>query len=334
MRYAITGSTGFLGANVCRTLLNEGHDVVCLVRKPNRLLDGLDLEVSTVPIVGSAGSTVDDLIGVLKGCDGLFHVAGVFDPSPGGEDRMRAVHVSATQRLADAAAAAGVGRMVLCSSSITVGFGSLAHPGNEDTPIDPDQTYGVNGALRAYYDTKLEAERLVAGRTDIEGVIVNPDFILGAYDVKPTSGQLVVAMARRWVPVYPKGGKCFQTAEDCARGHLLAMELGQPGHRYLLGSHNLSYRDFMTRVASVVGRQPPKAGVPGWLTSGAGWVGRLGSRFDPHRFAGLDPHVLRSMQTERYRSDARARKELGLEPEPIEAGIEAAYRWFLDNGYC
>ena len=334
MRYAITGSTGFLGANVCRTLLDAGHDVVALIRKPNRLLDGLDLELSKVPIVDSEDGTIDELVGVLDGCDGLFHVAGVFDPSPGGEERMRAIHVTATQRLADAAAAAGVKRMVLCSSSITVGFGSLDQPGDEDTPLDPSRTYGVKGALRAYHDTKLEAERLVAGRTDIEGVIVNPDFILGAHDVKPTSGQLVVALARRWVPVYPKGGKCFQTASDCGRGHLLAMESGRPGRRYLLGSHNLSYQDFMGRVAAVVGRRPPKAAVPGWLTSGAGFVGRLGSRIDAHRFAGLDPHVLRSMQTERYRTDGRARSELGLDPEPIELGIEAAYRWFSDNGYC
>ena len=331
MRYAVTGATGFLGANLVRHLMEEGHSVVALIRKPNSLLEGLDLQIASPSLVDGAST---ELVDALRGCDGIFHVAGTFDPSPGGSERMRSVHVGASQTLIEAGTAAGVPRIVLCSSSVTVGFGDLDSPGDEETPVDADQVYGRSGALRVYHDTKAEAESIAVGQTAIEAVIVNPDFIVGAYDVKPTSGQSIVAMAKRWVPVYPRGGKCFQTARDCARGHLLAMERGEHGRRYLLGSHNLSYRDYMGIVASVVGRRPPSAPIPNALTMAAGVVGRVGSRWDAHRFAGMDPHVLRTMQTERYRTDARARRELGLEPEPVEVGITAAYRWFQDNGYC
>ena len=69
-------------------------------------------------------------------------------------------------------------------------------------------------------------------------------------------------------------------------------------------------------------------------STSAGLVGRVGSRFDAHRFAGLNGHVLRAMQSERYRTDRRACAELGLIPTPIEDGIAEAYAWFKSRGYC
>jgi hypothetical protein len=66
----------------------------------------------------------------------------------------------------------------------------------------------------------------------------------------------------------------------------------------------------------------------------AGLAGRVATRVDAHRFAGLDPHVLRSMQQSRYRSGARARTELGVPDTPIIEAVHAAYRWFVDRGYC
>ena len=334
MRYAVTGATGFLGANLVRRLLEEGHEVRALIRRPNALVEGLPVELKTVPLVGEGAEHRASLSAAFDGCDGIFHVAGLFDPSPGGAERMRAVHVDATQQICAAAVRSGVSRVVLCSSSITVGFGGIDAPGDEETIYDPDEIYGRSGALRVYHDTKLLSEQVVLSHADVEGVVVNPDFILGPWDVKPTSGQLIVTMARRWVPFYPSGGKCFQSASDCALGHLLAMEKGQAGRRYLLGSHNHSYQDFMGMVAKVVGCKPPAWALPGSVTSVAGLVGRVAQRIDAHRFAGLDPHVLRSMSALRYRSDQRARTELGLDPTPLQEAIVAAYEWFSERGYC
>ena len=263
-------------------------------------------------------------------------MAGLFDPSPGGVDRMRQVHVTATRALLRACDRAGVRRLVLCSSSVTVGFGAKDAPGDEETRFDPGAIYGEGTALRAYHDTKVEAEQLGAswpGPTEV--VTVNPDFILGPWDVKPTSGQLIVTMARRlWVPVFPQGGKCFQHVDDCAEGHLLAMDKGTPGRRYLLGNENLRYRDFMAMVARVVGRPRPRLPLPRLAVGVAGRVGQQLSRIDEHRFAGLDPYVLRSMQQERYRSAERSFSELGVPRTPVVLAVEDAYRWFREHGYC
>lgn len=326
MKYLLTGGTGFVGANVVRHLLARGDTVRCVVRKPNMCLEGLDVELVTPSV-----TDVDALAHAAEGCDGIFHIAGIFDPSPGGEELMRSLHVDATRALCAAATKAGVPKLLVCSSSVTVGFGTREAPGDEETPFDPGKIYGHKGALRVYHDTKLASEQVGA---EWGAVIVNPDYVLGAWDVKPTSGQLLVQIAKGWVPAYPKGGKCFIDADDCAVGHLAAMDKGQPGRRYLLGNHNLSYREFMTLCAEVAGTRAPFIPVPGRALGLAGRVGSLLQRYDSHRFAGLDRHVLSAMQQGRYRTGRRSWDELGVPRTPMRQTVEAALAWFRANGYC
>ena len=123
-------------------------------------------------------------------------------------------------------------------------------------------------------------------------------------------------------------------AEDCALAHIAAMEKGRVGERYLLGYHNYSYKEFMEIIADVVGRKPPKYPVPGLLIELAGWFGMKGARIDPHRFAGFEPNVLRSMMQERYRNGQKMVEELGITPQKIEKSVEEAFRWFQQHGYC
>lgn len=247
---------------------------------------------------------------------------------------MEEVHVNATVALCEAAVSAGVRRLLLCSSSVTVGFGPREAPGDEDTPLaDLDALFGRDGPLRWYHDSKLRAEALVRQVPGLETVIVNPDYIIGAWDIKPTSGALILTLCKGWVPVYPRGGKCFMDADDCALGHLYAMDRGVPGRRYLLGLHNLSYREFMGMTAKVVGRRPPVVPMPAALGELAGLAGAVGSRWDAHRFAGLNRYVLRSMSQDRYRTGRRAVEELGVPQTPMEQAVEKAVRWFRDHRY-
>lgn len=334
MNVLLTGATGFLGANVARHLLARGDRVRCLVRRPNKLVEGLPVELVQAPLVPRDRDEQRALMAAVEGCEGIYHVAGVFDPGPQGRRIMRDVHVFATRALCDAAVRAGVRRMVLCSSSVTVGFGPLEAPGDEDSPLDPTPIYGRDGPLRWYYDTKMQAEQLATSWGGVEVVVVNPDYVIGAWDIKPTSGQLILAMGKRYVPFYPRGGKCFIDADDCAAAHLLAMDRGRPGRRYLLGNENMRYREFMGIIAEVTGQRPPVLPLSDLALRGAAIAGRLGQRVDPERFAGLDPMVLSSMQQERFRSGRRARDELGMASTPIREAVEKAWRWFKDNGYC
>ncbi len=332
-RVLVTGGTGFIGANVVRLLVERGDRVVCTVRasSPGLGLAGLPVERVRLDL----GDT-EAVRQALKGVEEVYHLAGVFDAGPGGPDLMRRVHVDAARTLCDAGLAVGIKRFLYCSSSVTIGFGSRSAPGHEDTPLpDRDGFFGRDTALRHYFDTKLEGESLTAAYVarGLETVIVNPDYVIGPWDIKPTSGALIVAMAKRWIPFHPAGGKCFIAARDCAKGHLLAMERGTPGRRYLLGNHNLSYAEFMRIVAAQVGRRPPLGPVPELGSRALGRLGRVLNRVDPHRFAGLDPQVLRSMAEERYRSGRRSWEELGVEKTPIEDAVKSAHEWFVKQRY-
>ena len=263
MKAFVTGGTGFIGANLVRQLLGQGHEVVCLTRRtsPGLCLEGLD-----VTLIQADLSDPQAMRRALDGCQQVYHLAGIFDPSPGGRESMFEVHVNATRSLLQAGKAVGIDRLLLCSSSVTVGFGPKSDPGDEDTLIDPGAIYGEDGPLRWYYESKLAAEALVRDFEGVDTVTVNPDFILGAWDIKPTSGQLVLSMMKGWVPVYPKGGKCFMDADDCALGHIGAMERGRSGERYLLGNENHSYHVFMAMISQSLGAadrsSPCRAGAP------------------------------------------------------------------------
>lgn len=326
VRVLVTGGSGFLGANVVRHLLDVGDEVRCTLRRTSK---ATTLEGLPITRVEAELTDREALARAIDGCDVVMHVAGLYDPGPGGEDRMREIHVDASAAILDAAAMVGVRRVVLCSSSITVGFGPKDRPGDEDSPLDPDATYGVEGPLRTYHDTK-RAEEAMAARDDVDVVIVNPDYVIGAWDVKPTSGALILASMRRWIPVYARGGKCFVDADDAAAAHRLAAERGVRGQRYLLGAHNLSYREFQDATAHVIGRRPPMIPLSRRLVRAADRV--IGAVPAPPAVQG-GVRLLGAMQQERYRSGRRAIAELGMPVSPIEVSIEKAARWFRDHGY-
>lgn len=333
MRLLVTGGTGFVGAHVVRQLLARGHQVRVTTRpsSPTLTLEGLAVERFTADI-----TKLEDCRAAAEGCDGIFHVAGNFDSSPGGEERMFAIHVTATRALCDAAVDLGIRRLVLCSSSITLPFGPRERPATEDDP-DPFPTGSpYHGPLKVYRETKLTSEQLAFRYLDqgLEVVVVNPDFIVGAWDLKPTSGQLILQMARTaWIPFYPPGGKNFIDAEDCGLGHVLAFERGVPGRRYLLGNENLTYREFMAIVAWVLHKPAPVFPLPLLLGQVVGKAGELAQGILPPEIASLGTGLVESMFKERYRSPALARRELGLPATPIVRSVERAWRWFQTHGY-
>ena len=149
------------------------------------MVEDLGVGLHVVPLLDETNH-VENLSHVMSGADGVFHLAGLFDPSPEGLSRMTNLHVFGTRALLRAAELAGVARFVHCSSSVTVGF-SETLPNKDEVcenwAMDPNQIYGRTGALRHYYNTKIQSEELVLGWENLETLVVNPDYILGPLDV-------------------------------------------------------------------------------------------------------------------------------------------------------
>jgi dihydroflavonol-4-reductase len=297
----VTGANGFLGYHLVRQLRDRGQPVCALARRSRPELDALGIPIRAL----------DDLDGV----ETIAHVAGTFAMHGAFRETMTEANVRTTERLLRSGR-----RIVLCSSSATIGFGPREAPGTEDTPLDP-RVYG-DGPLRAYCDSKLEAEALVLGAG---GTVVNPDYVVGSHDFGPTSGSLLLMLARGRLPFWPRGVKCFQAVDDCVAGMAAAIDRGAPGRRYFLGGENLRYRTFLEIGAVAVGVRPPRLPLPHELAARVAAIdptGRLPS-----------PDVIRAMALDRYRDGSRARAELGVPSTPIADAVRDALDWFRGQGW-
>jgi len=322
VRVLVTGGSGQLGSEVARALVARGDAVRCLLRDPSRarLLDGI--EVQRLP--GDV-TAPESLKRAVAGCDAVLHLAGVVSYSPGSRALQQAVNVGGTRNLLDAAAAAGVGRFVLTSSIAAIGYVDGPGEGDEDTP----DNWGPFGL--GYMDTKRESEALVLSDRRVEGVAVNPGIVFGARDLHQNGGRMLLQVAAGGPPAVPPGATTCATLRDVGAGHLLALDRGRPGRRYVLGGTTGTFAEIFARVAAVMGRPAPSRVAPRAALVAFGALQELKARF-----TGGEPPLTRSLarvtcKNRRYRSD-RAITELGYAPSPLEEGIRACRDWYRAEG--
>ena len=248
----VTGATGFVGAAVARALIARGERVVLLARKnsPRGNVEGLDAEI----VIGDLRDAAS-LAPVLRGVDKLYHVAADYrfwapDPNEIIEANRLGVGNIMTEALR-----AGVSRIVYTSSVATLKLNVEGRPVDETSPATPEQAIG------AYKKSKTIAERLVEKMVAEQGlpaVIVNPSTPIGPRDIKPTpTGRVIVEAGNGRMPGYVDTGLNLVHVEDVAAGHLLAMEKGRIGERYILGGQDAPLAAMLAEIATLAGRRPP-----------------------------------------------------------------------------
>ncbi|MTJ81970.1 MAG: NAD-dependent epimerase/dehydratase family protein [Telmatospirillum sp.] len=323
----VTGATGFVGSAVARALLGAGIGVRALARKGNdrRNLAGLDVEIAEGDLTDAAS-----LKAAIRGCDLLFHVAADYRLWVRDPGQMMRTNVDGTEALMRAALDAGVSRVVYTSSVATLGH-------NQNGLSDETTPSTLADMTGPYKQSKFLAEALVRRMVAEEGlpaVIVNPSTPIGPGDVKPTpTGRLIVEAANGKVPAYVDTGLNIVHVDDVAAGHLLALDRGAIGERYVLGGDNLSLAGILAIIAQAAGRRPPVVKLPRLprypLAVVAEAWGRMSGR-EP--FLTLDG--LRMAKWRMWFSSAKAGQDLGYRTRPAEQAIHDAYRWFRDAGYC
>ena len=326
MRVLVTGATGFVGGNLARTLWREGHDVVALVRRGSNTLaiDGTGVQ----PVLGDILDR-DSVDRAVRGCQGVFHCAAAYtfwSPDPGLVYR---TNVEGTANVLEAARAAGVSKVVYTSTVSTIGL-----PGwevsTEQTLTDPEHLAGH------YKKSKYQAELLVL-RQAAEGlpvVVVNPTTPVGPWDVKPTpTGRMVLDFLRGRIPAYVDTGMNLVDVEDVAAGHLLAMEKGEPGQRYLLGNRNVSLKEVFAMLEEATGLAGPKWRAPYWLVKSAGYLDQWVEGGLLHREPKIPLEGVRVSQTPMYVSCRKAVTELGQPQSPVEDALAKSIKWFEEYGY-
>ncbi|HEX5544674.1 MAG TPA: hopanoid-associated sugar epimerase [Nitrospira sp.] len=327
MKALVTGATGFVGAAVARALVRTGVEVRVLARPDSDLrnLDGL-------PVERSAGDLRDpaSLRNALSGCRQLYHVAAHYalwakDPSI-----FYDINVAGTRNLLEAARAIGVERTVYCSTIGAIGLPSGGGLGSEDTPVSLVQMAGHY--KRSKYLAEQEVHKLA--KEGLPVVIVNPSAPVGEGDVKPTpTGQVIVDFMKGRMPAYIETGMNIIDVDDVATGHLLAMEKGRQGERYILGSHNLLLREVFEILGRLTGLKAPALKLPRGAVLPLAYLNHWFANFTGH-----PPRIpLEGVKMAKYKMHydcSKAIRELGLPQHPPEVALEKAVRWFRDHQYA
>jgi dihydroflavonol-4-reductase len=238
------------------------------------------------------------------------------------------INVEGTRILMEEARRAGVERIVHTSSVATLAL-------QDGTPSDETRPLQEENAVGAYKQSKVRAERLVEAmvRDGLPAVIVNPSTPIGPRDVKPTpTGRIIVEAASGRMPGFVDTGLNLVHVDDVAAGHLLALQRGRIGERYILGAENVLLRDMLADIAAVVGRRPPRLRFPIAPLYPLAFGAELWARW-----SGREPFVTRNSLKmaahHMFFDDRKARRELGYVSRPYRDGIADAIRWFKDAGY-
>ncbi len=323
----ITGASGFIGSAVARAARQRGFKVRVLVRpsSPRQNLAGLNAEVFEGDMRDQASVSR-----ALVGAHYLFHLAADYRLWARDSGEIERNNLEGTGAVMRAALQQRVERVVYTSSVATLRVKRQITATTEDAPL------ASNEAIGTYKRSKVLAERLVermVAEDSLPAIIVNPSTAIGAHDVRPTpTGRVIIEAATGKMPAFVDTGLNLVDVEDVARGHLLALDHGRIGERYILGGDNVTLEQMLGEIASLTGQRPPRVKLPLWplfpLAHATEAVARL---------TGKEPFVtvdgLKMAKNRMFFSSAKARRELGYHPTSHLAALRAALDWFSDQGY-
>lgn len=315
-----------IGSRLVRILVERGFSVKALVRdagKARRLID------QPVQFVTGDLNDPDALEEALQGCRYLFHLAAdyrLWVPDP---EVMTRTNVEGTRLLMQKALAAGVERIVYTSSVCVLGCNV------DGSPVGEDVSSCIGDMISPYKKSKFIAEKVVMEMIRNEGlpaVIVNPSTPVGPGDSRPTpTGTMILNCARDGGTFYADTGLNVAHVDDIALGHLLALEKGKVGQRYILGGDNISLKELFSITSRVADKPGPRFRVPQLIMYVAGFFGELLAK------AGLVKNPVATMDSVRmaskkmYYDSNLAENELGYTHRPAEEAVSDAVHWFREQ---
>ena len=327
MKVLITGATGFVGSAILRLLIRKGFDIQVLVRAgANRN----NLENYNIKIIEGDLRNTESLKIAVDSCELVFHVAAdyrIWVPDP---KNMFNINIDGTRNLLNAAKNEGVKKIVYTSSVATLGTNKEGTSANEMTPSTIENMVG------AYKKSKFIAEKMVLSLIKNEGypvTIVNPSTPVGPNDIKPTpTGKIILDTIRNRMPAYVETGLNIVHVDDVAYGHLLAMERGEIGERYILGGDNMSLESIIKYLCTLEKISPPKIKLPHNLILPIAWVMEYASKIT-HKEPLVTLDGIKMAKKIMYFSSEKAKVKLGYNPRSAFNGLDDAVDWFNKEKY-
>jgi dihydroflavonol-4-reductase len=328
MKVFLTGSTGFVGSHVARAYAAAGAELRLLTRSTSKLaaIEGMASEI----VVGDLRQP-EALRTALRGCEVLVHVAADYRLWVRNPQEMYAANVDGTRELLRMAREEGIAKVVYTSSVATMGFKADGAIVDETTPVE------LGDMIGAYKRSKFMAEQeaIAAAKAGQHVMILNPTTPIGAGDAKPTpTGRIVVDFLNRKFPAYVDTGLNLVDVSEVARMHVVALERGTPGERYILGGENLTLKQILDRMSAITGLPSPTIKVPHAVALGFAFFDEMITG----RLLGKEPRatVEEVLMAKKFMfaSSAKAERELDFQVVPIYNAMRAAIEWFVAHGYA
>jgi dihydroflavonol-4-reductase len=341
----VLGGTGLIGSHVVRSFASRGARVRVLVRRSSRR----DVLLGVPGVVFHEGNLFDlpSLRQALDGCQILVHAAAPYPTRAfGRRGQMRRARESVLN-VVDAA------RFYASRENSRTPVDPIAPPGklirivyvSAPTTIAPateekhlaneERSYSKPPDGAPYFRVKEFMERefmMTSLLEDLPVVIVNPTFVVDAYDPRPTSGQLLLAIAKRELPFLLKGHLNVVAGRDVGEGILLAAMKGEPGERYILGGENMTLKNLVQRIARISGVRAPRTTLPMGLAEGIAWITEVLALLKPGSRPLFPVNGLHLLKRSRWMDSSRAKRELGWRTTSVDEAIKRALEWFQKTG--
>ena len=317
----VTGANGFLATNTIEELTAAGYCVSGILRRKKAYIGKAD---KALELVEGDFTDRDFMTGAVRGCDFIVHIAAMTGQA-GDSSEYERVNVTATESLVQAGIAAGIRRMVYVSSANALAYGTMENPGDETRSTIPPFTESM------YAMSKARAQECICKYTgDMEIVIVNPTFMLGPMDAKPSSGRIITMGYGRKIMAAPPGGKNFVHVRDVSKGIVAALEKGRNGESYLLAGENMDYAAFYSTLSRLSGKPMKIIRVPKPILLAAGVICSALYKIGIRTEATLTNMKLLCVWN--YYSHDKAESELGIRFRTTEEAVKDALGWFREHG--
>jgi len=323
MKILVTGANGLLGHHVVMQLLEKQHDITIIVRSRKKIY----FDLTKVTVVEGSFTNEESLRRAAQNCDAIIHIAAITATNLLRYSDYKRVNADGSAFILKICKDLNIKNIVFISSANTIGYGTIRHLSDERAPIEYPFTQSL------YAQSKLEAEKLFVAASksyDNHIVIINPTFMIGAYDVKPSSGKLMLmGYKRKWMFV-PNGGKNFVATTDVATAVCNALTEGKSGERYLASGVNLTFKEFYEIQSRVGGYKQKIYILPDLLLELAAKFGDL------LRMLGIRSELcsrnINQVCISEYYGNNKARNVLRMPETPIDRAIKEALYWFQKNG--
>ncbi|WP_242085615.1 NAD-dependent epimerase/dehydratase family protein [Aestuariivivens sediminis] len=319
----VTGANGLLGTNTVLDLIKQGFLVRAFIRHKRHIsrFNHSNVEFCIGNIVN-----IETLERAMLGCQYVIHIAALIDPKHLDYDEFELVNVTGTKNVIQVAKNLGIKKVIYVSTANAFGFGSKCDLGNEQKPIRPPFN------KMPYAMSKLMGQEFVLSQShEMDITVVNPTFMIGAYDSKPSSGRIILSCLRSRVVFCPPGGKNFVCVTDVSKGIINAMKYGKRGEAYLLANENLSFFEFYKKVRFHSKKSFLIVRLPKWVVLAVGYIG---SALRTLRIkTPISKANTGALCINNFYSNSKAQTQIHLTFNSIDIGIQEALAWFSEKNW-